>query len=213
MKECSLFDNLDDEQIVTALRCIHAKVEKIEKNEDIFANRGVKLGILLYGRLQNVQIDYFGNQNIIANFLPSELFGEALVCANIKKSPINLVATEKSSIMFLDYTKILGVCNNACVFHLMLIKNMLTVLAKKNIFLNRKLQHLTKRSTREKLLSYLTEQSRSIDNNSFSIPFNRQELADYLSVERSALSAELSKLRKDGLLDFHKNEFKLKIKS
>ncbi|MGL4987366.1 MAG: Crp/Fnr family transcriptional regulator [Treponemataceae bacterium] len=209
LTQCSLFVGLDEAQILSALQCVCARIEKVSKGEDIFLKRGASMGILLAGNLQTLSFDYQGNQNIIASFVPSDLFGESFVCANVQTVPITLLATEESVVMFLDYNKIIGVCNHACVFHLLLIKNMLMVLAKKNILLNCKIQHITHRTTKEKILSYLMEQSRFANSKIFSIPFNRQELADYLSVERSALSAQLSKLRQQGVIRFNKNEFEL----
>jgi CRP-like cAMP-binding protein len=111
--------------------------------------------------------------------------------------------------MFIDFQRIIATCTSACVFHTLLIRNMIGVFARKNMMLVGKMEHITKRTTRDKLLSYLSEQARLHNSNSFEIPFDRQELADYLSVERSALSAEMSRLKADGVINYRKNHFEL----
>lgn len=207
LSKCKLFYGLSPSEISSATNCIGASVVSFKKNNDIFFDGTVKMGILLCGNLQNVQTDFFGNHNIIANFEPSDVFGEALVCAEVKNSPIQIVATTDSEVMFLQYEKILTVCNNACSFHLTLLHNILKLIAQKNLALNGKLLHVTKRTTKQKVLSYLSEQSRLANSSSFTIPFDRQALADYLSVERSALSVVLSQLEDEKILTFKKNHF------
>ena len=122
---------------------------------------------------------------------------------------MNILAASNCRILFLEVSKILTVCSSACEFHNRLIQNMLTLIARKNFQLNRKLEHMSKRSTKEKLLSYLSMESKKANAPTFTIPFNRQQLADYLSVDRSAMSNELCKLRDEGILQFHKNSFTL----
>lgn len=119
------------------------------------------------------------------------------------------VAIQPSTVLFLNTNRILTVCTSACRFHTRLIQNLLSVIASKNLFLTQKLEHMSQRSTREKLLSYLSEQAQRVGKESFDIPFNRQQLADFLSVDRSAMSNELCKMRDDGLLLFEKNSFQL----
>ena len=111
--------------------------------------------------------------------------------------------------MFMDVSRVLTVCGSACAFHARLMRNLLAVLAEKNLQFSEKLTYMTQRSTRQKLLSYLSAESLRRGAREFEIPFNRQQLADYLSVDRSALSGELSKLRGEGLLDYRKNKFTL----
>jgi CRP-like cAMP-binding protein len=119
------------------------------------------------------------------------------------------VATADSELLFIDFRRLASPCVNACAFHARLIRNMLNIVSVKNIALTRKIEHVSRRTTREKLLSYLSDAAKKAGGGWFSIPFNRQELADYLYVERSAMSATLSKLRDEGVLLYRRNNFKL----
>ena len=108
-----------------------------------------------------------------------------------------------------DVKRIITTCPSACRFHAMVVQNMFFAISEKNRRLVQKLGHMSKRSTREKLISYLSEEAKKQNTASFTIPFNRQQLADFLSVDRSAMSNELCKMRDDGLLEFDKNQFRL----
>jgi CRP-like cAMP-binding protein len=149
----------------------------------------------------------------VARVEPGELFAEAFVCGGVQKLPVSVMAAEPSEIMRLDFNKITRACSSACNFHTGLIQNMIAILAHKNILLMEKIECLTQRSTRAKVLSYLSAVAKRHKNGIITIPFNRQELADYLSVDRSALSAELCRMRDEGLVAFHKNKFHIMKKT
>jgi CRP-like cAMP-binding protein len=131
------------------------------------------------------------------------------VCSGNARIPVSVVAKEETEVLFIDCKRIVTSCSSACAFHSKLIRNMLTILAQKNLQMSAKMEHITKRTTKEKLLSYLTEMARQKNSRAFDIPYNRQELADYLSVERSALSAEMSKLKQSGIIDYKKNHIEM----
>lgn len=170
------------------------------------------MGLVLEGAVHIIKEDFWGNRSIIARIGPGELFAEAFSCAEIPSLPVSAAAVTDCTVLSINYRKIITVCSHACVFHTRLIHNMLHILALKNQMLMDKLGYLTKRTTREKLLSYLSAQAVQTGSSRFFIPFDRQELADFLCVERSAMSAELSRLKKEGLLDYRKNEFTLNQK-
>jgi CRP-like cAMP-binding protein len=167
------------------------------------------VGIVLSGNLLMVQEDFWGKRAILSQIQPSELFADSFCCAHVEHFPVSFVANEASEVMLIDYKKLITSCTSACVFHSGLIKNMLELLARSNLNLTSKIELLTRPSTKEKLLSYLSELSRAKNSESFEVPYNRQELADYLSVDRSAMSNELSKLRAEGILDFERGNFVL----
>jgi CRP-like cAMP-binding protein len=137
------------------------------------------------------------------------LFGEAFACAGAENLPVGVMAAEESEILLMNHERMLTSCPSACAFHTALIRNLTRILAEKNVILTQKLEHVTRRTTREKLLSYLSARAKLAKGNVFDIPFSRQELADYLSVERSAMSAELSRMRNEGLLRYKRNHFEL----
>ena len=211
LKKVTLFEGINDNDLQSLLPCLSARVVHYDKNQTIFLNseKSINVGIVLSGQVHIIKEDYYGNRHIIANIDEGNLFGETFACADIKVLPVSAFATTESEILFINYSRIITPCTNACAFHSKLIYNMLRIVSMKNIILNQKIEFTSKRTTREKLLAYLCVEAQKCNNNSFSIPFNRQELADYLSVDRSAMSAEICKLRDDGVLKFNKNRFEL----
>lgn len=211
LRKCELFNDASADDLENMLRCLSAKDKFYSKNDFIFLeeDKADYIGIVISGTVCVIKEDYWGNRAILAKLDEGELFGETYALADTDKLPVSVIATQDCEIIFLDCKKILRLCSNSCSFHTKLINNLLKIIANKNIALNQKIYHLVKRSTREKLISYLSEQAEKNHSNTFSIIFNRQELADYLSVERSAMSNELSKLRDEGIIEYSKNEFKL----
>lgn len=211
LQKSALFHDVSETNLLGMLHCLLAKVKTYDKNTYIIhaTQSPLDVGIVLSGRANIISEDYWGNRNILTTLEPGELFGEAFACAQAKLNSFNVIAAEKSKIMFINYAKITTPCQRACSFHTKIIQNMLQLVSQKNIMLTTKIEHLTKKTTREKLLSYLSNEAIKKHSNSFSIPFNRQELADFLSVERSAMSAELSRMQKDKLISYHKNQFTL----
>lgn len=211
LRQCPLFVHISDEDMIPMLGCLGGHVVSYAKKETILweGEPARNIGIILAGAAQLVQMDYFGNRNIVANVGVSELFGESFACAGVEELPISIVAAEKSRILFLDCLKITHFCGNACAFHRQIIFNLLKVVAEKNLIFHRKIEVTSRRSTREKLMAYLMQQAKIQQNSCVEIPYDRQELADYLAVERSGLSAEISKLRREGILECRKNRFVL----
>lgn len=211
LKKCPLFFGIEEEKLLIMLDCLGAKVESFDKKYTVFAegNSARYVGIVLSGSVQIQQTDYYGNRTILSNVEQSEIFAEAFACAEVKYLPISVIANEPSEIMLIDCSHILYTCSNNCGFHQQLIFNLMKDLAEKTIMFHQKIEITSKRSTREKLMTYLMFQAKKNDSNIFEIPFDRQELADYLEVDRSGLSAEISKLRREGILESRKNYFEL----
>ncbi len=210
LKKCPLFAGMDQAEIQELFACLSAKVRAIQKDE-ILISAGDKpeaIGVVLSGSVYVIQEDYWGNRTILTAIGPGSLFGEAFSCAQAESSPVSVVARQDGDVLMIDCKKILFP-SDSCVLHSALLSNLMKVLASKNILLTQKIKHITKKTTREKVMSYLSECAVTMGRNSFEIPFNRQELADYLSVERSALSCTLSKMRKDGIIAYHKNKFQI----
>ncbi len=211
LSETALFSGIAAESYETLLSCLGARIASFKKGEPILtAGRPVlSLGILLSGTAQAARDDIAGNRHILAAFEPADVFGESYAAAGAENLSVEVTATQNASALLIPYARVMRGCQNACAFHAKLIENLMGILAQKNIQLNQKLEHLSRRTTRDKLLSYLMAQAQRQGSRYFRVPFNRQELADYLLVDRSALSNELSKLRAEGILEFYKNEFKL----
>ena len=211
LKLCPLFNGLDEEKLSTMLNCLGAKVESFDKKYTIFSEGKPQkyIGILLSGSAQIIQIDYFGNRSILSDIEAGNSFAEAFACDDNSILPVSIIANEPCEVMFINSRHILHTCTNCCDFHQQLIYNLMKELAKKNIAFYQKIDVTSKRTTREKLLTYLAYQAKRAGSNRFTIPFDRQALADYLEVDRSGLSVEISKLKKEGVLDTHKNLFEL----
>ncbi len=211
LRKCPLFNNIADENILPMLDCLNAKVLTFRKGETIMdeGTQAKNVGIVLCGKVQIIRVDFYGNRNIISNIDSPHLFAESFACANIQSLPVKVVSADNSTVMMIDCKRITHTCTNSCDFHNQIIFNLLKIMAMKNILFNQKSEITSKRTTREKLLAYLMQQATLHNSKSFTIPFNRQELADYIEVDRSGLSTEISKLRAEGVLECNKNRFEL----
>ncbi len=210
LKKSPLFYNIAEKDLEIMLNCLSVQEKTYPKNTFIFndGDNVSTVGIVLRGSVHIIKEDFWGNRRIISQIGISDIFAETFSCAQVEKIPVSIVTNEKTEIMLIDYKRIINTCSSSCLFHSYLIQNMLKIIANKNILLTQKIEHITQRTTREKLISYLSAQAKISNHHTFTIPFNRQELADYLSVDRSAKSSELSKLQKEGLLKFECNTFK-----
>ena len=206
-----IFQGFSAEELDALVRCMGCTFRAYKKGEAVYlaGDRAREIGIVVSGRVHIVKDDAWGNSNIIAKISGGEMFAEAAVCGGPGILSFTVRATADTAIMFVDFQRVITTCTSACAFHTLLIRNMIGVIARNNILLVGKMEHITKRTTRDKLLSYLSEQAKLHDSGNFEIPFDRQQLADYLSVERSALSAELSRLKADGMINYRKSYFEL----
>lgn len=213
IKDSPLFAGIDEADLRSVLDCLCGTCTKYAKDEIVHRVGDVvhTIGMVLCGGVYIIKEDVWGNRNILAKIESGNYFAETYACTANKPLDVSVVAAGKTEILFLDIIKIMTVCSSTCTFHSRLIRNLLSVLAEKNLMMNRKIELMSKRSIREKLLSYLSEQALNARKPYFEIPYNRQQLADYLSVDRSALSKELSKMSGEGLLSYQRNVFKLKI--
>lgn len=208
---CPLFQGITEEELTGVLACLGAQTERFARGEAILTEGepARRLGIILKGSAQVIREDYFGNRSIMTHLEPPDLFAEAFVCAGVRAMPLTVVALEDTEALMIDGERILHTCSNACDFHRQLIFNLMRILATKNLMCNQKIEITSKRSTRDKLMAYLMIQAKKNRSTRFEIPYDRQELADYLEVDRSGLSAEISKLRREGVLECRKNHFEL----
>ncbi len=204
-----LFKNISEKDFSCMLNCLAAFDRKYHKNETIL-NEGDNInfvGAVLEGSVKIINTDYNGNEIIIAEVLEGEIFAEVFACAEIFKSPVSIVSATQSVVLFFDYRKIISTCKASCSFHQQLVANMLKVVAHKSLYLNRRIDIISKKTLRDKIVAYFHYES--MGRKRFSISMNREELANFLCADRSALSNELSKMKKDGLIDYNRNDFTL----
>jgi CRP-like cAMP-binding protein len=213
LKNSPLFSGISENELESLVKCLGCSFKSYGKGESVhLAGDFVReIGVVTNGKMRVIKDDAWGNSNILAELSSGEMFAEAFVCSGVRVLPVSVLAATDAEAMFADFQRIITQCGNACAFHGLLIRNIIGVLARKNIMLQGKMEHITKRTTKEKLLSYLSEQSRQHGSREFEIPFDRQGLADYLSVERSALSAEMSKLKSGGVINYRKSRFELAV--
>ena len=211
LKRTRLFSGVGEEETEAMLDCLQAQLYTYKKGEYVL-RQGEHLDrimVLVNGKLHIQRDDYWGNRSIINMVSVGEMFGEAYVAPESDALMNDVLAVEDSTVIFFDVKRIITVCSSACRFHSMVVQNLFFAISEKNRKLVQKLTFMTKRTTREKLITYLSEEAKRQNSSEFSIPFNRQQLADFLSVDRSAMSNELCKMRDEGLIEFEKNRFKL----
>lgn len=215
LQKSQLFSGTVEKEIQEMLRCLDAREKRFRKDELIFraGDTTENIGLMLEGKAFVVQDDFWGNRNILSAIMPGQSFAETFACAIGTAMTVSVIAESDCDVLLLNIRRILTVCSAACSHHSRIIRNLLSELAEKNLAYNEKLTHMSQRTTRAKLLSYLSAAAQKNNSFEFDIPFSRQQMADYLSAERSGLSLELSKMKKDGLLDYHKNHFILKRES
>ena len=209
LKTMSLFSGIKEEEILSLLSCLSANVKQYKKEEQIIRS-GDKTHyayLVLSGTILILQEDFWGNRNILSNFEAGSLFAETFACLPNTLIEVSVIAKQDCTIMCLDVTKLLSVCQSVCYYHTQIIKNFLSNIAAKNLLLTKKLEHLSKHTIHDRVLSYLSSESIRNHSDTFKIPYNRQQLADFLCVDRSALSNELSKLQAEGIIEYQKNHF------
>ena len=190
-------------------------IERNFKKGDIILAEGEptdQMGVVLSGMVLIEHCDVWGNRILLGNAAPGAVFAESYACIPGEPLQISVVASEDTSVLFLNVGKVLTTCTNSCEFHTKLVRNLLTVCAGKSLDLSRRILHSTSKSIRGRLMSYFSECIKKTGSYSFEIPYNREQLASYLGVDRSAMSNELSKMKKEGLIQYHKNHFTI-IKS
>ena len=211
LEKCPLFEGIAMADLTGMLGCIGGRKVDASKGQPIFreGDPATYVGLVLSGAVRLVREDYYGNRSILAHIGPGQLFGETYACAGVAALPVSMVADQDSTVLLMDCRRITTTCSSACAFHSRIIFNLLRLVATKTLVYDQKIHITSKRSTREKLMAYLLSQAKQHGSNRFTIPFDRQALADYLEVDRSGLSAEIGKLRKEGVLESEKNTFTL----
>lgn len=209
ISKISLFSNIKSDDIPNVLDLMGAKAREFSKDEPIFREgEPVEVaGVILSGSAELRKEDYHGNRSLLQTLYMGQMFGEALCCTEAETLPVGIYAAENSIILFFDCKGIMGTRLLQSPYYSTILKNLLHIIAQKNLILRAKINLLSKRTTREKIMAYLLSESKRAGKNEFQIPFDRQRLADYLGVERSAMSAEISKLRRDGIITAEKNKF------
>lgn len=211
LKQCPLFCGIEENNFPDVLTCLDARERQYQKGETVFSegSPASDIGVLLAGKVQIVRLDYYGNRSILTTVVPTQIFGEAFACTALKEFPVDVVAAEACRVLLLNAARLVHSGSCGCAFHDRLLFNLLNIMARKNLVFHRKIEITSKRSTREKLMTCLLMEAKANGSSTVTLPYNRQELAGYLEVDRSGLSAEIGKLRKERVLECHKSTFTL----
>jgi CRP-like cAMP-binding protein len=207
-----LFYGIQPEDRKAMLGCIGYHIGTFKKGDIVaFEEENIKhIGILLSGAVDMIKEDLWGNKTMLVRMRKDELFGETFACGSDNLSVVTFMVSEDAKILFLPFDRVMHSCTMACQFHHRLIENMVHIIADKNRDLMRKVEVVSKRTIREKLLAYLSIQAQIQESRYFEIPLGRVELAEYLCVDRSALTRELAKMKEDGLIDYDRNCFRMR---
>ena len=206
-----LFAGIAPENMEGVLGCIGYHVRGYAKGELIALEQENihHVGVVLSGAVDMVKEDLWGNRTMLARTYPQDIFGETFACGEDSLSMVTFGAAEDSSVLFLPFGRVMHTCSHTCVFHQTLVENMVRLIAGKNRELMRKVEVVSKKTLREKILTYLSIQAQTQRTNSFEIPLRRGEWAEYLCADRSALTRELAKMKEEGLIDYRKNYFEI----
>lgn len=211
LKKTRLFENISEEDILSMLDCLKAEKKEYKKDEFIVSagDTVTKIAVLLKGRLHIIKDNYWGMRSLINVVDAGDMFLESFAAEGGEKIFYDVVCEKDSTALFLDISKMLTVCKGGCSFHSDTVKNLFFAVSEKNRELTSRLNILSGRTTREKLMDFFSKAALKSGKNTFTVPFDRQQMADYLFCERSALSRELCKMRDEGLISFDKNRFTL----
>lgn len=202
IQNTALFKDIGETDLPALLQCLGSVKKHFSRNAYIYmAGDSIsQVGMVLNGRVQIIKEDIAGNRTIVNELGPTELFAESFACAQVDNLPVSVTTVLPSDILFINCRRIVTLCPSSCRFHTKLVENLLQIVAQKNIMLNQKIEVLGKRGMRAKLMAYLDIQVQMQSSREIKINFSRQELADYLGVDRSALSREISSLQAEGAL-------------
>jgi CRP-like cAMP-binding protein len=206
-----LFAGIAPTDMEGMLGCIGYHVRAFQKGEIIaFEEENINhVGVVLSGAVDMIKEDVWGNRTMLLRSYPEDIFGETFACGEDNLSVVTFVAAQDCKVLFLSFCRVMHTCTHACVFHQTLIENMVRIIARKNRELMRKVEVVSKKTLREKILAYLSIQAQSQGKKQFEIPLGRLEWAEYLCADRSALTRELAKMKEEGLIDYHRNSFKI----
>lgn len=206
-----IFAGIKEEEIEPLFNCLGITIKEYDKDEYIFfnSNKLNNIGLVNKGVVHMIKEDYWGNKSIFMIMKSGEIFGESYICSDVLTSNVSFYTSTSCEIIFLPFSRVLKTCERSCQFHNRLIENMVKEIAKKNIQFIEKINILSKRSIREKIMTYLSQLAQITGNSKFILPLGRNELSEYLGVNRSALSRKLSQMKKDRIIDFNKDIFEI----
>ncbi len=202
-----LFKNLDPSSLPLIFQHLHAEVRRFPA-QALIASEGdpcTGIGIVLGGSIDVKKIHLSGKETTITEITPSETFGEVIIFSDHKTYPSALISQQKTTLLFISEEEILRLCRFNHVF----LKNLMGLLSNKVLMMSDKVRILSYDRLRQRIASYLIGFYHKTHSSTFTVPHNRQEMADYLSMPRPSLSRELKNMKTEGLISYRRNQFTL----
>ena len=211
MQSLPLFQNISKQDLVHLLKCLTYSIHTYKKGETIsISDAPMKtIGIVLHGCVHMVKEDIWGDKTILAFIQKGQIFGETFACSSSFISTVSFLSAQVSTVLYLPFHRVMYQCSNSCLFHHMLIENMVKMIADKNVSLMKKAEIVSQKTLRKRILTFLHIESQLQKTSQLTLSMGRVEMAEYLSTDRSALTRELNHMQKEGLIKFHKNTFTL----
>ena len=211
LNDWRLFHGIEQDNLPVMLGCLGYRMETYKKGEFISmeGEHLENIGLVVKGSVDMIKEDFLGNKTILMRMRQGSVFGETFICGSASLATVSFCAASDTEVLFLPFKRVMHTCTNACAFHHRLVENMVQLIADKNLELMRKVEVVTKKTLREKILAYLSQQAQLEGGSYFEIPLGRIELAEYVCADRSALTRELNAMKEEGLLDYDRNMFRL----
>ncbi len=211
IKNLDLFHGVKEQDLDAMMACIGGQVKIYKKGQFISleADEVKWVHVVLSGTVHMIKEDVWGNETIFSVIKENQLFGETFASSDNPVSSVAFLAARETRVLSIPFYRIMHTCTTACVFHHRIIENMVALIAEKNKLLMEKLEIVSHKTLRKKILAYLSSQMQHQNSSQFTIPLGRLELANYLCVDRSALTRELAAMKEEGIIDYEKNTFKL----
>lgn len=211
LNDWRLFHGIEQDNLPVMLGCLGYRMETYKKGEFISmeGEHLENIGLVVKGSVDMIKEDFWGNKTILMRMRQGSVFGETFICGSASLATVSFCAASDIEVLFLPFKRVMHTCTNACAFHHRLVENMVQLIADKNLELMRKVEVVTKKTLREKILAYLSQQAQLEGGSYFEIPLGRIELAEYVCADRSALTRELNAMKEEGLLDYDRNMFRL----
>ena len=211
LNDWRLFHGIEQDNLPVMLGCLGYRMETYKKGEFISmeGEHLENIGLVVKGSVDMIKEDFWGNKTILMRMRQGSVFGETFICGSASLATVSFCAASDTEVLFLPFKRVMHTCTNACAFHHRLVENMVQLIADKNLELMRKVEVVTKKTWREKILAYLSQQAQLEGGSYFEIPLGRIELAEYVCADRSALTRELNAMKEEGLLDYDRNMFRL----
>lgn len=209
--KCELFEGIEKTEIKSLLKCLSPNIQTYERSDFVVRPGDTlnSIGIVIEGEASVFKESLSGNRLLMKNLSAGEMFGEIAAFARKKEWPALVQANTPLTVCFIPQNKIVGDCGHLCAWHSTMINNMLRLVSERAIMLSKKMEYISIKTMRAKLCTYIYEQYMQKGATTLMLPMNRNQLADFLNVSRPSMSRELSRMKDEGIIDYHLSTVKI----